>query len=106
MIKNIILVLLSLLVSPACSHTLRFKGAHFVQPTVAEKPLSGRFTLSAANDTRVTVVDNIDGNPPDRTEVRINEDIDVTDLFGLNYLGFEAGLGIYKALAVPEPRRR
>ena len=88
------------LLSMGCSHSIKIKGGRFVAPVTADKQWGGFLSLSAGADTRVRLVDDIDDNPPTRDPVRINQDIDVGDLFGLNYLGFEAGLSVYKAVEV------
>lgn len=83
-----------------CSHSIRIKGARFVAPKTAEKQWGGFASVSAGADTRVTLVKDIDNNPPTRDPVAINEGADAADLFGFNYLGFEAGLSVYDALEV------
>lgn len=82
----------------ACSHSIKIKGARFVSPVVADKQWGGFASVSGSADTRITLVDDIDNNPPTRGPARINQDADAGDLLGLNFVGFEAGLSVYKSV--------
>jgi len=83
-----------------CSHSIKIKGPRFIAPITAKEKWGGFVTVSVGADTRVTLVDNIESNPPTRGPVRINQDADAGDWFGLNYLGIEAGLQVFKAVEV------
>ena len=99
-IKTLMPPLFLLAAVTGCSHSIKIKGARFAAPTVGEKQWSGFISLSGSADTRITLIENIDGNPPTRNPVRINEDADAGDLLGLNFLGFEAALSPLKAVEI------
>ncbi|MCB9073053.1 MAG: hypothetical protein H6623_05495 [Bdellovibrionaceae bacterium] len=83
-----------------CSHSISIKGSRFFAPVTANEQWGGFATLSAGGDTRVTLVNDITANPPTRSSVLINQDVDAGDIFGINYLGIEAGLSVVKSLEV------
>ncbi len=56
--------------------------------------------MVAASDTRVTVLDDISANPPVRTKVRINEDVDIGDTVAANNIGFDVSLTVYNGIEI------
>ncbi len=82
----------------ACTHTLKFRAAHFASPVVSEKQWSGHAALIAASITKVTIINDVETNPPRRDEVLINADLDAGDLLMLNRLGLDISLSPLKSL--------
>lgn len=97
MVSVIVLGICLLLIS-ACTHSIKIKGARFVAPITAKEKWGGFASISGGADTTITLVENIDGNPPTRNPIKVNQDIDAGDFLGFNYIGFEAGLSILKSV--------
>lgn len=82
----------------ACSHTLKFRASHFAVPVTGENQWDGYAALVGAAVTKVTVIENIETNPPTRNSVKINEDVDAADLVFANNIGVDAGLTVWKGI--------
>lgn len=91
---------LSLLSLSACSHSISMRASHFNMPVVSNEQWQGHAAVVFTSDTRVTLVNDINANPPLRDKVQINSDVDAGDLFGANNIGFDASLSIFKGIEV------
>lgn len=88
-----LLVLLS-----GCSHTINFRASHFAIPVTGEDQWSGHVALVGASVTKVTVINDITSNPPNRSSLLINESVDAGDLMFFNNLGLDASLTVFKSI--------
>lgn len=93
--KFILLLFLS-----SCAHTIDLRTSHFLTPTVSEGQWGGSVSLSGAQPSKITLVNDITTNPPTRTGVKINDDITVSDLFMLSGFGFDLNLSPYPSLEI------
>ncbi|WP_291516392.1 hypothetical protein [Bdellovibrio sp. ArHS] len=90
----------SLFLLNGCSHSLRFRASHFAVPVTGEQPWNGHIAVAGTPTTKVTVVDNISSNPPDRSEVKINDALDVTEVLLVGYVGVDASLSVLRSVDV------
>jgi hypothetical protein len=82
-----------------CSHTIDFRAVHFITPTTGENTWDGEFSgIIASATTKVSVINDIQTNPPSRTSVDINEDYDIADLFMLHNIGTDLKVTTFKGL--------
>ncbi|UXR64592.1 hypothetical protein EZJ49_16130 [Bdellovibrio bacteriovorus] len=90
---------LSLLSLSACSHSISLRASHFNMPVVVNEQWQGHAAIVMASETRVTLVNDINANPPLRDKVLINNDVDASDFVaGANNVGFDASLSVFKGL--------
>lgn len=82
----------------ACSHTINLRSNHFASPVVADNQWSGHMAGAATGVTTITVVNNYTTNPPDRTSVEVNKDLDAASLLLLTNIGFDASISLVKSL--------
>jgi len=97
--KNTLLVLSAILLS-SCNHTINLRANHFATPIVGENVWSGHFAGVATSSTSITVVNDITSNPPNRSSLVINKDINAADLFLINNIGVDVSLSVIKSLEV------
>lgn len=95
--KFLLASLIGLLLS-ACSHTVDFRANHFAVPVVADEQWGGQTALVGTGVTKVTLVNDVTTDPPQRNSVRINEDVNIVDLTGLNLLSFDFGLHVWRGI--------
>jgi hypothetical protein len=95
--RNIFLISALMMLS-ACSHTINFRANHFAAPIVGDDQWSGHAAAAGTSTTNVTVINNYTSNPPVRTSVEVNKDIDAGDVLMVNNIGFDASLSIVKSL--------
>lgn len=88
------LIAAAALLFSACSHTIDLRSAHFLTPMTSNEQWGGSLAVSASQPTKVTLVDNITANPPTRTGVKINEDVDPGDVLLFNYIGLDLRLAV------------
>lgn len=89
-----------LVLTSGCSHTINFRASHFATPVTGENQWSGHVALVGAAATKITVVNDIETNPPNRDILKVNDDVDVADLFMLNSVGVDASLTVLKSLDI------
>lgn len=92
------LLILFGLLAAGCTHTINLRSSHFAVPVVSEKQWSGYFEGVGTAVTKVTLVNDLTTNPPDRTDVKINADVDAADIFMVNNISVDAGVSIFPAL--------
>nr|WP_295905387.1 hypothetical protein [uncultured Bdellovibrio sp.] len=80
-----------------CSHTINFRASHFAVPVTGENQWSGHIAGVGSAVTKITVVNDITSNPPTRSSLKVNEDVDVGDLMMINNIGVDASLTVFKA---------
>ncbi|WP_374074759.1 hypothetical protein [Bdellovibrio bacteriovorus] len=90
-----LLVLLS-----GCSHTINFRASHFAVPVTGENQWSGHVAAVGTAVTKITVVNNIETNPPTRDNLKVNDDVDIGDLMMIHSVGIDASLTILKSLDI------
>jgi len=93
-----ILGLAAVIFLSACSHTINFRASHFAVPVTGETQWGGHVAAVGAAATKITVVNDITANPPTRDSLKVNDDVDVADLFMLHSVGIDASLTVFKAL--------
>ncbi len=87
-------LLLCLCFLMGCTHTIRMRSSHFNTPITSEKLFGGHFGAVGATPTTVTLINDITTNPPLRSEVKVNEDLKVSDLLLISNIGYDFSLGI------------
>lgn len=82
----------------ACSHTINLRANHFASPVVADNQWGGHMAGAVTGNTTIALVNNFTSNPPIRTTVEVNKNIDATDLLMLNNIGFDASISFLPSL--------
>lgn len=98
--RNLVGISLAAVFLAGCSHTLNFRASHFASPIVKEEQWSGHVAIVGSGVTKVTIIDDIESNPPLKNGVSLNNSVGVEDLFGVNFLGLDAGLTIFKGTEI------
>lgn len=99
--KIALLVLLaSGLIVSGCTHSIEMNSAHFITPMTNDNQWGGMVALSGAKPTTVMLVEGIGSNPPVRNGVKINDDINSTELILLEYLDVDLKLSVYPSVEV------
>lgn len=83
-----------------CSHTIDLRSAHFLTPMTSAEQWGGSFAVSASKPTKVTLIDDIGTNPPARTGVKINQDVNAGDILLFNHIGLDLKLAVLPSLEV------
>lgn len=87
----------------ACSHSVEFKGTHFVTPTV-EKQWSGDLSYNASKPGSISVAQNVDTAYPTGNIIPGTSDIGISDFVGINIMvdtfSFNGQLAVLNHLAI------
>lgn len=102
--KNLFLLIIAPLAFGACSHSISFRGNHFVTPTVSKGKWGGNFSLAGFQTAPLQVADNIYSSSPDGTPIPGADGSTgsnfITTGFGLNNIGFNGELTPFEHLSV------
>ncbi len=98
-LKQLFICGLGLFLNLGCSHIVSIRDSHFAVPFVSEKQWSGHVALVASSNTNVTLINDVNSNPPRRDSLVFNE-VSVGDLFGVNFLSVDGGLHIWRGIEV------
>lgn len=92
---NLLIVIIMGIFLASCTHTINFRSTHFASPVAGEQQWSGHLAAVGSAVTKVTVVNDIDSNPPARTSVEVNKEVSAGDLMGLSKISFDASLSVW-----------
>lgn len=67
-------------------------------PVIAERQWGGHVAAVGTGLTKVTLINDIESNPPARTTLKVNEDVNVGDVLLINNLGLDAGLSVWQGV--------
>ncbi len=87
---------LLLLSSVSCTHTIDFRTSHFASPVVGDEQWSGHLAAVGSGVTKITVVNDIETNPPTRSALEVNKDVNVADLIGASNVSADFSLNVWR----------
>lgn len=82
-LKHILFLQLISILLFSCSHSIKIRSSYFLTPTTSEKQWGGSAGIVTSEPSVITLVDDVNTNPPLRNGIKINDSSDVSSVLAL-----------------------